>query len=189
MRDGDVITDPEPGLWTVLTCISNNNQFIQEAELGNPVYLEISFPEGCISNFALDGESILCHIEDVTSPYVESEAEEIVQIDPNCGDEGSSRLPIAACLKPQCDYQTLLYLPRNGVGRSNFTAELESDMGNLIGGGYYQDIVCDDDGKKNYNNNTIIRREQKGNLVFSFYCIGFYQLFYFLIFRFLFSLA
>ena len=37
-RGGDTITDPEPGWWRLVTCVSATNQFIQEGQAGVGVY-------------------------------------------------------------------------------------------------------------------------------------------------------
>ena len=39
-RAGDVVNNPEPGWWRIVSCVNNNNQFIQEGQSSVPVYLE-----------------------------------------------------------------------------------------------------------------------------------------------------
>jgi uncharacterized repeat protein (TIGR01451 family) len=39
-RGGDTIASPETGWWAIVSCISSNNQYIEEGQLGVPLFLE-----------------------------------------------------------------------------------------------------------------------------------------------------
>ncbi|WP_322820396.1 hypothetical protein [Chloroflexus sp.] len=39
-RAGDVINNPEPGWWRIVSCVNNNNQFIQEGQSSIPAYFD-----------------------------------------------------------------------------------------------------------------------------------------------------
>ena len=43
------MNNPEPGVWKIVTCINDNNQFIQEAQTGISVYLTSPPDMGCFS--------------------------------------------------------------------------------------------------------------------------------------------
>ncbi len=39
-RVGDTITDPDPGVWSIVTCVGAGNQYVQEGIEGSPAFLE-----------------------------------------------------------------------------------------------------------------------------------------------------